>query len=52
MRFHRGSILAVQRAKDERREVIAPPGAALGHLLLSLPPRPAAFPAGPRQEPW
>ncbi len=36
MQCHRGAILVVKRAEDERREVIAPPGAALGHLLLSL----------------
>jgi hypothetical protein len=36
MQFHRGAILAVKRAEDERRQVIAPPGAALGHLFLSL----------------
>src|SRR5690348_8318334 len=30
---HRGPLLAVQRADHERREVIAPPGAALSHLL-------------------
>jgi hypothetical protein len=31
--LHRGPLLPVKRADDEHRKVIAPPGAALGHLL-------------------